>query len=72
MDISGSMSDVINNYIKTIIPNNLNYQTKTLTLIKFANESNVYNYKSERFKSSDIIAFTNLNSYLSNFQKKII
>ena len=38
MDISGSMSDVINNYIKTTIPENLNYQIKSVTLVSFTNE----------------------------------
>ena len=82
MDISGSMNDVINNYIKIIIPevlSNLNYQTKTVTLITFSSNSNVYNYNIEQFKSSHISsagttlvsdAFKNLKSYLSKFSEK--
>ena len=82
MDISGSMRDVIHNYIKIIIPevlSNLNYQTKSVTLITFSGYSNVYNYTIEQFKLSNIQsagttlvseAFKNLKSYLSKFSKK--
>ena len=79
MDISGSMTDVINNYIRIIIPevlSNLKYQTKTVTLITFADNSNAYNYTIEQFKLSNIKsagstlvsdAFKNLKTYLSKF-----
>ena len=82
MDVSGSMQDVINNYIKTIIPgvlSNLNYQTKTVTLITFASNSYVYNYNINQFRSGNINtggstlvseAFQNLKSYFSSFSKK--
>ncbi len=83
MDISESMKDVINNFIKTIIPevlSNLQYQTKKVTLITFSDKSNVYKYSIEQFKSSNIKssgdtfvsdAFKNLSLSLSNFSKKI-
>ena len=82
MDVSGSMQDVINNYIKTIIPgvlSNLNYRTKIVTLITFATNSQVYNYNINQFKSSNINsggttlvseAFQNLKSYFSKFSNK--
>ena len=53
MDISESMIDVINNYIKIIIPgflSNLNYQSKTVTLITFTDNSNIYKYNINQFK----------------------
>ena len=82
MDISESMKDVINNYIKIILPgvlSNLNYQTKTVTLITFTDDSKVYKYSINQFKSSNIRqggntfvsgAFKNLESYFSTFSKK--
>ena len=81
MDISESMKNVIDNYIKTIIPevlSNLNYQTKKVTLITFSVDSNVYNYTIDQFKKSNIRlgsstyvsrAFENLKAYFSIFPK---
>ena len=82
MDISESMKDVINNYIKTIIPgflSNLNYQSKTVTLITFTDNSDIYKYNINQFKSSNIRqggntfvseALANLKKYLSEFSDK--
>ena len=82
MDISGSMEGVVNNYIKTIIPDfltNLNYQSKSITLITFSDGSNEYNYTIDQFRSSNIRAygttkvsgaFNNLKTYFSKFSRK--